>query len=157
MATVGTSGSEKAIRALLALAIIGLLVWLYFVTVVPAQKAEAANREAALSRQRMSDIRTALITFRDNTQRYPTSLDSLAAFAATDSLFQARAAEGERKAPFSADSMLVTPTSGKRYLYELTKDSTGLELYWLGSPDLVGDSVGARDPNPAYRNAASWE
>jgi len=44
MANTGASGSDLAIRALLGLLIIGLCVVLYFVTVVPAQRAAAAQR-----------------------------------------------------------------------------------------------------------------
>jgi type II secretory pathway pseudopilin PulG len=157
MASAGTSGSDKAIRAILALAILGLIVLLYFVTVVPAQKAAADQAATDRARQRMGDIRTALITFRDANATYPSTLDSLVAYARTDSTFLARANETERTSPLNLDSLTVSTRTGTPYLYEVNADSSGVQLYWLGDPDVPGDSIGARDPNPAYRNAASWE
>lgn len=160
MASAGASGGEIAVRVLLALVIVGLVVFLYFVTVVPAQQAEAAQRETALARQRMSDVRTALIAYRDELDGYPSSLDSLVLFARTDSTFQARiAGEENRAAPLSLDSLLVSPRSGQPFRYELVRDTSGIEIYWLadvvdGAP---GDSIGARYVDPALRNAASWE
>ena len=160
MASAGASGGELAVRILLALVIVGLVAALYFVTVVPAQEAEAAQRETALTRQRMSDVRTALISYRDSLDTYPSTLDSLALFARTDSVFQARiASEEDRAAPLSLDSLLVSPRSGERFRYEVVTDTTGVEIYWLA--DVIGgvpsDSIGARYVDPALRNAASWE
>lgn len=158
MASAGTSGSNLALRLLLGLAIIGLVVWLFFVTVVPAQRAEAAERQTDLTRLRMDDIRTALIAFRTANGRYPGSLDTLSTFAETDSLFNARiSSQDERIAPVSVDSLAYSPRTGARFNYEVVEDTTGLVIYWLGDPDAIGDSIGSRNPNPALRNAASWE
>ena len=158
MANTGASGSDLAIRALLGLLIIGLCVVLYFVTVVPAQRAAAAQRETDLTRERMSDVRTALISYRDSLGDYPSTLDSLVMFARTDSVFAAQASgEEERLGPPMADSLAVSPRSGTPFLYELVSDTTGVEIYWLADPDSEADSIGSRDPNPSLRNAASWE
>ena len=158
MASAGTSGSNLALRILLGLLIVGLIVWLFFVTVVPAQQAEAAQRQTDLTRLRMDDVRTALIAYRDANGRYPGSLDSLADFARTDSTFNARIErQEERLAPAVVDSLAYSPRTGARFNYEVVRDTTGLVIYWLGDPDAVADSIGSRDPNPALRNAASWE
>lgn len=159
MASTGASGSELAIRAVLGLLIVGLVVVLFFVTVVPAQRAAAAQRQTDLTRERMSDIRTALITYRDSFDVYPSSLDSLILYTRTDSAFQAQSsAQENRLRPVSIDSLLYSPRTGTRFQYEVVEDdSTGLQIYWLADPDMESDSIGARDPNPALRNAASWE
>lgn len=158
MATVGTSGGERAVRAILALAILALVAVLYFVTVVPAQRAAAAQRETDIARERMSDVRAALIAYRDSMSAYPSTLDSLVLFARTDSSFRAEVARQEgRLKEISVDSLLYSPRTGNRFLYEVVSDTTGLEMYWLGDPDATADSIGSRDPNPALRNAASWE
>ena len=159
MASAGSpSGSNLALRIVLGLAIIGLVVWLFFVTVVPAQRAEAAQRQTELTRLRMDDVRTALIAYRDSLGRYPGSLDSLVLFARTDSTFNARIArQDERMAPLALDSLPYSPRTGTRFDYEVVQDTSGLVIYWLGDPDAPGDSIGSRDPNPALRNAASWE
>ncbi len=158
MATTGASGSDLAIRGLLGLLIIGLAVVLFYVTVVPAQRAAAAQRETDLTRERMSDVRTALISYRDSVGAYPSTLDSLVMFARTDSVFNAQAsAEEERFRPVAADSIGLSPRTGNPFLYQLVRDTSGVEIYWLADPDSEADSIGSRDPNPALRNAASWE
>ncbi|MEM1116237.1 MAG: hypothetical protein AAF845_19805 [Bacteroidota bacterium] len=158
MASAGTSGGELGLRTVLALAILGLVGLLYFVTVVPAQKAAAAERQTDLTRERMADIRTALIAYRDSLDTYPSTLDSLVLFARTDSAFLAEVAiQEERLRDVNLDSLGVSPRTGNAFLYEVVSDTTGVEIYWVADPDVEGDSIGARDPNPALRNAASWE
>ncbi len=158
MASSGASSSELAIRVVLGLFIVGLVVVLYFVTVVPAQEARAREQETAIARERMSDVRTALIAYRDSMDAYPSSLDSLVLFARTDSVFQAQiATQDARKRPINVDSLAYSPRTGNRFLYEVVEDTTGLQIYWLGDPDQTADSIGTREVLPAYRNAASWE
>lgn len=158
MASAGTSGGEIGLRVVLALAILGLVGVLYYVTVVPAQEAEAAQRETDLTRERMGDVRTALIAYRDSMDGYPSTLDSLVLFARTDSAFQAQIeVQEERFRPVSVDSLPYSPRTGNRFLYEVVEDTTGLQIYWLADPDMESDSIGARSPEPALRNAASWE
>lgn len=156
MAT-GTSG-DRAVRLLLSLVIVVMAVALVYVIVTPAQRAAEAQALTNLSRQRMSDVRNALSAWRTVHDAYPTTLDSVAIFARADSAFQAQLTTEEgRTSEFNADSMLVSPRSGARFQYAVVSDSTGLEIYWLGDPDVPGDSIGARVVSPAYRNAASWE
>ena len=136
MASAGTSGAELGIRIVLALIILVLIGVLYYVTVVPAQVAEARAAETALVRERMSDVRTALLTYRDSTNRYPLSLDSLVLFARSDSAFQAQiAAQESRLRPVSIDSLPYSPRTGARFNYEVVEDTTGLQIYWLADPD----------------------
>ncbi|WP_412062157.1 hypothetical protein [Rubrivirga sp. IMCC45206] len=158
MATTGASGSDLAIRALLGLLILALVGVLYFVTVVPAQRAAAAQYDTDVARERMSDVRTALISYRDSLGVYPSSLDSLVLFARNDSVFAAQAgAEEDRLRAPSADSLGMATRSGRPFLYEVVEDTTGVQIYWLADPDMEADSIGSRSPNPALRNAASWE
>lgn len=160
MATAGTSGGEIGLRLLLALVILGLAAVLLYVTVVPAQEAAAAERETAIARERMNDVRTALIAYRDSMDTYPSSLDSLTLFARTDSVFQARiSSQEERQRPLSVDSLAYSPRSGNRFQYEVVRDTSGLQIYWLADEvdGVLVDSIGSRVPSPALRNAASWE
>ena len=39
----------------------------------------------------------------------------------------------------------------------MVSDTTGVEIYYLQDPDNEEDYIGSRDPDPARRNAASWE
>lgn len=158
MASAGISGGELGLRAVLAIAILALVGVLYFVTVVPAQKAAAAQRQTDLTRERMADVRTALIAYRDSMDTYPSTLDSLVLFARTDSAFLAEVAVQEARLRDAVpDSLALSPRTGAPFLYEVVSDTTGVEIYWLRDPDVEGDSIGSRDPNPALRNAASWE
>ncbi|MGB3543387.1 hypothetical protein [Rubrivirga sp.] len=146
------------IRAVLGLLIVGLVVVLYFVTVVPAQNAAAAQRETDLTRERMGDLRTALITYRDSFDVYPSTLDSLVMYTRNDSAFAAQTEmQEERFNPVSIDSLTLSPRTGNPFQYQVVRDTSGFEIYWLGDPDLEADSIGSRNPNPALRNAASWE
>ena len=127
MATEGTSGRDIAIRAVLALAILGLAAVLFYVTVVPAQRVAAAERQTDLTRERMDDVRTALIAYRDSNQTYPSTLDSLVLYARQDSAFQARlAVKEERFRPASIDSLPYSPRTGARFLYEVVTDAVDI-------------------------------
>lgn len=158
MATTGASGGELGIRAVLALLILGLVAVLLYVTVVPAQRAEAAERETKIARERMSDVRTALIAYRDSMQAYPSTLDSLVLFSRGDETFMTEAlAQEGRVAPPVVDSLPFSSRDGQRFRYEVIQDTSGYSVYWLADPSMEADSIGSRDPNPALRNAASWE
>ena len=158
MASTGATGGEIGLRAILALVILALVGVLFYVTVVPAQRAEAAQRETELSRERMADVRTALIAYRDSMGVYPSTLDSLVLFTRNDDRFLTEAqAEEERLAPPSVDSLPFTTRNGQPFRYEVVKDTSGFQIYWLADPVMEADSIGSRDPNPALRNAASWE
>ena len=158
MATTGASGGELGIRAVLALIILALVGVLFYVTVVPAQRAEAAQRETDIARERMADVRTALIAYRDSMGGYPATLDSLVLFTQNDDRFitEALAEEGRLMAP-AVDSLPYSPRNGQPFRYQVVEDSTGFAIYWLADPAMEADSIGSRDPNPALRNAASWE
>ncbi len=158
MASTGASGSEIGIRAVLALIILGLVVLLFYVTVVPARRAEAAQRQTDLTRERMSDVRTALISYRDSMGVYPSTLDSLVMYTRNDPRFASEAAGEEgRLAPPSAESLASSPRDGQPFRYQVVRDTSGFQIYWLADPAMEADSIGSRVPNPALRNAASWE
>ena len=158
MATTGATGGELGIRAALALIILALVAVLLYVTVIPAQRAAAAERETEIARERMSDVRTELIAYRDSMQAYPSTLDSLVIFSRGDDTFitEALAQEG-RLAPPVVDSLPFSSRNGQPFRYQVVEDTTGYSIYWLGDPVMESDSIGSRDPNPALRNAASWE
>ena len=106
----------------------------------------------------MDDVRNALISYRDAYDTYPSTLDSLRLFARADTAFtRDDSADEGRTTPFSADSLTQSPRTGKPFLYQVVSDTSGVEIYWLADPDVPEDSIGSREPNPAYRNAASWE
>jgi hypothetical protein len=158
----GHRAVRVGLQVALAVAIVAGAYGLYRTITDPWERYQAAQRETARARARMGHVRTALVAFRDEADRYPASLDSLVAFVKTDSAFAGqRPAEVfslPEGAPFYADSLPYSPRSGRPFVYEVVRDdSADVEVYYLQDPDVPEDYIGSRDPDPARRNAASWE
>lgn len=160
---MASNGSRLAIQVVLALVIVALTYVLYQSIRGPQVEYEALQRANAVGHERMNDVRNALISYRDATNTYPATLDSLVIFAKTDTSFAVPETEEPRLMEFNADSLRVSARNGEVFNYEVVRgaDSTGafdgVEIYWLQDPAAPGDSIGARTANPALRNAASWE
>ena len=148
-----------AIQAILAVAVLALSYLLYRTLTDPQQEYERLLAVQAESRERMSDIRTAMTTYERREGRYLTTLDSLVAFVKTDSALVADGyapfASDERRRPFSADSMILSPRTGERYEIAV-QDTSDVAMYVIRDP-ASADSIGALEPIPTLRNAASWE
>ena len=162
MASDGNSGARIAIQIGLAALILVLGYLLYVNITEPYDDFKEQERQTTLTRERMDDVRTSLIAFRNANDDYPATLDSLVLFARGDSALNAQAAlvmeENEtRLSPFVVDSLPFSPRTGNRFNYEVVSDTTETVIYWLQDPDVPGDSIGSRRVNPAQRNAASWE
>lgn len=162
MASDGNSGARIAIQIVLAVLILALGYFLFVSITRPYNDFKEQERQTTLTRERMDDVRTALIAFRDANDGYPATLDSLVLFARGDSALNAQAAavmeeNEQRLSPFVIDSLPFSPSSGARFNYEVVSDTSEIVIYWLQSPDSPGDSIGSRVVNPAMRNAASWE
>lgn len=157
MASAGNSGARIAIQVALAVVILVLAVLLFRSIVLPFQSFQEREQATAESRSRMDGLRTMLIAYRDQNNTYPSTLDSLLVFARTDSAFAVR--NVEFAAPM--DSLPFAPRSGRRFEYQVVRsDTSDYSMYWLADPDVPGDSIGTRSPNPSgatFRNAASWE
>ena len=150
-----------AIQVVLALVIVVLAYLLYQAIQEPWDEYEERVEFEELGRERMDDVRSALISFRDANNAYPPSLDSLLIFVKNDTAFvMPELEEGqERYRPFTPDSLLFSARGGQRFNYEVvTTDTSNVEVYWLQDPGVPEDSIGSRvrPPNPAFRNAASW-
>jgi hypothetical protein len=161
MASEGTNAARLLIQGALILAIAGLSWFLYRAIHDPWAAFQAEARETELVRTRMDNVRTALIEFNNRNDRFPGSLDSLVAFVKTDSAIRrADLAElfprPEWAPPFVADSLPFSPRSGRRFEY-VVNDTSDLDIYYLADPDNPADHIGAREPDPGRRNAASWE
>ena len=150
------NGSRIAIQLGLAALVVVLAGYLVYSIVTPYQAFQERERQATLTHERMDDVRNALISYRTAYDGYPATLDSLVQFVQSDTAFVLTEKEN-RALAFNADSLALSPRSGSPFLYEVVSDTSGVEIYWLGDPDVEEDSIGSRDPNPAYRNAASWE
>ena len=148
-----------AIQAILAVAVLALSYLLFRTLTDPQKEYERLIGLQVDSRERMGDIRTAMTTYERREGRYLTTLDSLVAFVKTDS---ALVADGyapfmsdSRVRPFDADSMIVSPRTGERYRIAI-QDTSDVAMYVIRDPAST-DSIGALEPIPTLRNAASWE
>ena len=148
-----------AIQAILAVAVVALSYLLFRTLTDPQKEYERLLAIQAQSRERMSDVRTAMTAFERQEGRYLKSLDSLVLFVKSDSAYRAtswEAFEGEtRVRPFSADSMIYSPRTGERFELAV-QDTSDVNMYVLRDP-ASADSIGALEPIPTLRNAASWE
>jgi len=162
MASDGNSGARIAIQIVLGVLILALGYFLYINITRPYDDFKEQERQTTLTRERMDDVRTSLIAFRNANDDYPATLDSLVLFARGDSALNAQAAvvmeeNDKRLSPFAVDSLPFSPRTGARFNYEIVSDTTETVIYWLQDPDVPSDSIGSRRVDPAQRNAASWE
>jgi hypothetical protein len=158
----GTNAVRTGIQIVLALVIVVGAYLLYRTITDPWDEYQAAERQTELTRARMDHIRTALIDFRGETDRYPRTLDSLVTFVETDSVYAGENLDSLFATPgggrFDPDSLPYSPRSGTRFVYDVVRDdSANVEIYYLQDPDRPEDYIGSREPDPARRNAASWE
>lgn len=115
------------------------------------------ERQEELTRQtrdRMSDIRTALIRYEEVHGRFPGTLDSLQMWIQTDSLIRVK--QDSLFGPnFILDSLLFSPRTGRQFEYAIN-DTARVMMYELRDPD-SDDRIGTLQPDPTELNAASWE
>ena len=156
----GSNTSRLLIQAVLAVVIVVLAYVLYTSVTAPWKAYQAEEAHTAQTRARMSNLRTALIEFEGNEDRYPGSLDSLIQYVRTDSAYQGLDLDSLFAEPgaarVSVDSMPFSPRSGRRFEYAVN-DTGEVDIYYLADPDRPEDYIGAREPDPTRRNAASWE
>lgn len=123
---------------------------------------KAVLEEQALTnkvRHRMELVRDALVQYNTRRGGYPQTeagLDSLVSFLKSDSLMVAR---GDTLFPFiapdvyEADSMIVSPRTGNRFLYTLN-DTLRPKIYLLEDPD-SDDAIGDLQ-RTTMLNAPNW-
>ena len=158
-------GIRLAIQGILAIVIAGLV---YFLIVSITEPYKAVERDEALTeqtRERMNQIRTAMIYYERQNGRYPSTLDSLVIYIKNDSLLslpgKADSAFGIQG--FVADSLLRSPRSGDRFELAVN-DTARVKTYLLTAPDCPRfepdcdpDYIGTLLPDVTLLNAASWE
>lgn len=151
---MASNGLRKGIQAVLAIVIVGLGYYLYLSITEPY---EAVLRQEALTEQtrdRMDDIRYAMIRHEELTDRYAATLDSLMLFVKQDSLITLKT-DSLFGPGFVLDSLIYSPRTGKRF--ELAVNDTGrVAIYLLTDPD-SDDKIGSLTPDITMINAASWE
>ena len=149
-----SQGLRIAIQIVLGIVIVVLAYFLYLSITEPYAEIERQEQLTELTRQRMDNIRQAMIRYEVVNERYPSTLDSLVMFIREDSLFSLRADSifGES---VNVDSLPFSPRTGKRF--ELTvSDTAQVAAYLLEDPD-SDDQIGTLAADVTEINAASWE
>ncbi|MEL6615525.1 MAG: hypothetical protein AAFQ43_07295 [Bacteroidota bacterium] len=150
-----------AIQVVLAIAIVVLAYFVFQAIRAPWAEYQERLEQEAIGRERMRDVRAALVSHRDAYDAYPSTLDSLVTYVKTDTMWtEPELDEDEvRFQPFDADALTLSARNGEPLNFELvTTDTSNVVIYWLQDPAAPEDSIGSRQlpPNPAQRNATSW-
>ncbi|MFW5955140.1 MAG: hypothetical protein ACOCSK_00180 [Rhodothermales bacterium] len=145
---------QVGLQVVLAIVIIGLSYWLYLSITEPYAVVERQREVTERTRERMDDVRTALVQFERRHGRFPQSLDSLVTFVKEDSIMQARQ-DSIFQGGINADSLIYSPRTGRRFEYSVN-DTTNVDIYLLEDPD-TDDRIGSEFPDVTRLNAASWE
>ncbi|CAM3230898.1 hypothetical protein [Rhodothermus bifroesti] len=141
------------LQLVLGLVIVVLAYYLYVSITEPYQAVRREQALTRLTRDRMIDVRTALIRYQSLYERFPSTLDSLVLWVRADSFMMAKA-DSLFGPGFIVDSMIFSPRGGK---FEYVVNDTGrVDIYYLKDPH-SDDHIGALEPDVTKLNAASWE
>ncbi|ACY47159.1 hypothetical protein [Rhodothermus marinus] len=152
MAT-GRQITRIVLQIVLGVVIVILAYYLYLSITEPYKAVKREQELTRLTRDRMSDIRTALIRYELLYDHYPPTLDSLVAWIRQDSFMMAKA-DSIFGPGFILDSLIYSPRDGK---FEYAVNDTGrVEIYYLKDP-ASDDHIGSLEPDVTKLNAASWE
>ena len=144
-----------AIQAAMAVAIVVLCVVLYQSITGPWAALERQQEITAMTRARMAQVRTALVLYEREEDRFPRTLDSLVMWVNQDSLIAINPDSVFEAVGFSADSLIYSPRTGSAFLYAVN-DTGQVAVYFLKDPD-SDDFIGTESPDITQLNAASWE
>ncbi len=152
MATRGQI-TRIVLQIVLGVVILILAYYLYRSITEPYEAVRREQQLTRLTRDRMSDIRTALIRYELLYDHYPPTLDSLVAWIRQDSFIMAKT-DSIFGPGFILDSLIYSPRGGK---FEYVVNDTGrVEIYYLKDP-ASDDHIGSLEPDVTKLNAASWE
>jgi uncharacterized protein YdgA (DUF945 family) len=142
------------IQVVLAAVILGLAYYLYYSITEPYDRIERQQQITERTRDRMTNIRTALIDYERDSTSFPDSLDLLLEHIRRDSLLST-AQDSVFGDTITVDSLPFSPRTGKRFKYTVS-DTGRVETYLLEDPD-TEDKIGTLSGDPTQTNAATWE
>lgn len=145
---------QSVLQVVLAIAIVGLMYYLYESITAPWEKVERRKQLTEDTRSRMNQVRTAMIQYQRDNRRYITVLDSLVLWVKSDSLMTAKQ-DSVFGVGFLADSFIFSPRTGSMFVL-VVNDSTRTHTYKLTDPD-SDDFIGTLSGDITELNAASWE
>ena len=144
-----------ALQVAMAIAIVVLSFVLYQSVTGPWAALERQQEITDMTRARMAQVRTALVLYERETDRYPGSLDTLLTWVMQDSLVAANPDSVFGMIGFNVDSLLYSPRTGSEFFYAVN-DTGQVAVYFLKDPD-SDDFIGTETPDITQLNAASWE
>ena len=145
---------QSGIQVVLAIFIVVLGYVLYTSIVEPYAKVERAKQVTEDTRARMGNVRTAMIMYEREHDRFVTSLDSLVLWLRADSLVMANA-DSVFGTSVILDSLLYSPRTGNLFTLQVN-DTSNVNIYLLLDPD-SNDSIGSLIADITLLNASSWE
>jgi hypothetical protein len=149
-----SQGTRTGIQVALGIVIIGLSYFLYQSITEPYDRIERRQAITEQTRERMANLRTALVNFERDSARFPDSLEVLMRHLRRDSLMQANP-DSVFNNPVNLDSLFFSPRTGKRFEYAVS-DTGRVETYLLEDPD-TDDKIGTLSGDPTQTNVANWE
>jgi len=151
---ISSQGTRTGIQVGLGIVILVLAYFLYRSITEPYDRIERQQRITEQTRERMSNIRTALIDYERDSTSYPDSLNILVQHIQSDSILATRQ-DSVFGGPLNLDSLLFSPRSGNPFQYTVS-DTGRVETYLLKDPD-TDDQIGTLSGDPTETNVASWE
>ncbi|MEX0771640.1 MAG: hypothetical protein WEB89_12185 [Balneolales bacterium] len=140
----------------LAVVIVFLSWFLYDSIRGPYQEVLEIREVTEQTRQRMINVRDALIAYEREEEEFPENLDSLVDFLKTNETMRNEGAElFQEREPltFNPDSIIYSPRSGERFNYTLV-DTIRPNIYLLEDPN-TDDRIGDLE-RTTLLNATSW-
>ena len=147
-------GLQTVLQVVLALAILALTYFLYESITAPYEAIERQKEVTEQTRDRMNQVRTAMIQYQRDNGRYITTLDSLLMWVKSDSTMVV-AADSVFGVGFIADSLIYSPRTGSIFGLSVN-DTSRTHTYLLTDPD-SDDYIGTDTGDVTELNAASWE
>ena len=139
---------------MLAIVIVVLGYVLYTSIVEPYAIVERRKQVTEDTRARMGNVRTAMIMYEREHDRFVTSLDSLVLWLRADSLVMANA-DSVFGTSVILDSLLYSPRTGNLFTLQVN-DTSNVNIYLLPDPDSIY-SIGPLIADITLLNASSWE
>lgn len=149
-----SSQLRTGIQVVLAIVIVVLGYILYESITEPYDRIQRQQRLTELTRERMTNVRTALIRFENQNDSFPDSLSHLMQYLRQDSLVQAKT-DSIFGPNLVLDSLIYSPRTGASFQYTVN-DTGRVETYLLQDPD-SDDQIGTLSGDVTQTNAASWE
>lgn len=148
---------NSIISIVLSIVIIGLAYVLYDSITTPYQARILQIEEQTRVRERLQNVRDALIAYQREKGKYPPSLDSIQVFLETDPKMIAGRDTlfvSALNPTFDITTFLQSPRSQNRFEYALN-DTLRPMVYLLKDPD-SGDLIGSLDRTTRL-NAPNWD